>query len=216
MTGGTEREIRGRTTRTKGSPGQVVDRAGDSGLCRVWVGAVVKLRPRVFQHDETTCVLRFQQGKGGTWEIRCQFIILRGNPVSVRGNPVSVHHSQGKSGVSSSFSGEIRCQLGEIPCQFIILARKDELTPDLTRRSLGRSSRIPGNPVSVHHSQGNPVSVRGNPVSVHHSCPKRRTDTGFNAQKLREVIADTWSETQLIHASTAVHDVECSRTRSRS
>jgi hypothetical protein len=65
MTGGTEREIRGRTTRTKGSPGQVVDRAGDSGLCRVWVGAVVKLRPRVFQHDETTCVLRFQQGKGG-------------------------------------------------------------------------------------------------------------------------------------------------------
>ena len=65
MTGGTEREIRGRTTRTKGSPGQVVDRAGDSGLCRAWVGAVVKLRPRVFQHDETTCVLRFQQGKGG-------------------------------------------------------------------------------------------------------------------------------------------------------
>ena len=49
----------------------MVDRAGDSGLCRVWVGAVVKLRPRVFQHDETTCVLRFQQGKGGKWEIRC-------------------------------------------------------------------------------------------------------------------------------------------------
>jgi len=67
MTGGTEREIRGRTTRTKGSPGQVVDRAGDSGLCRVWFGAVVKLRPRVFQHDETTCVLRFQQE-----EFRCR------------------------------------------------------------------------------------------------------------------------------------------------
>jgi hypothetical protein len=97
MTGGTEREIRGRTTRTKGSPGQVVDRAGDSGLCRIWVGAVVKLRPRVFQHDETTCVLRFQQGKGGTWEIRCQFIIL------ARGE---IRCQLGKSGVSSSFLPE--------------------------------------------------------------------------------------------------------------
>jgi hypothetical protein len=98
MTGGTEREIRGRTTRTKGSPGQVVDRAGDSGLCRVWVGAVVKLRPRVFQHDETTCVLRFQQGKGGTWEIRCQFIILG----EIRCQFIIL----GKSGVSSSFLPE--------------------------------------------------------------------------------------------------------------
>ena len=41
-----------------------------------------------------------------------------------------------KSGVSSSFLAEIRCQFGgnpvsaEIRCQFIILARKDELTPD--------------------------------------------------------------------------------------
>ena len=58
MTGGTEREIRGRTTRTKGSPGQVVDRAGDSDLCRLWVGAVVKMRPSEFQHDGTCCVLR--------------------------------------------------------------------------------------------------------------------------------------------------------------
>ena len=33
----------------------------------------------------------------------------------------------GKSGVGSSFWGEIR---GEIRCQFIILARKDEPTPD--------------------------------------------------------------------------------------
>jgi hypothetical protein len=30
-------------------------------------------------------------------------------------------------------------------------------------------------------SRGNPVS--GNPVSVHHSCPKRRTDTGFQVRK---------------------------------
>ena len=98
---------------------------------------------------------RVARGKSG--EIRCQFIILRGNPVSV-------HHSQGKSGVSSSFSGEIRCQ-------FIILR---------------------GNPVSVHHSQGKSgvsssflpeKTQRGNPVSVHHSCPKRRTDTGFNAKR---------------------------------
>ena len=35
-------------------------------------------------------------------------------------------------------------------------------------------------------------------------------------QKLRDVIADTWSETQLIHALHAVRDAESSRTRSRS
>ena len=34
---------------------------GDSGLCRLWLSAVVKLRPREFQHDETSCVLRFQK-----------------------------------------------------------------------------------------------------------------------------------------------------------
>ena len=43
-------------------------------------------------------------------EIRCQ-----------GGNPVSVHHSCPKR-------AEIRCQRAEIRCQFIILARKDELT----------------------------------------------------------------------------------------
>ena len=89
----------------------------------------------------------------GSGEIRCQFIILaRG------GNPVSVHQG-GKSGVSSSFlPGEksgvsssggksgvssnpvsrnpVSVHQGgnpgsrEIRCQFIILARKDEPTPD--------------------------------------------------------------------------------------
>ena len=29
---------------------------------------------------------------------------------------------------------EIRCQLGEIRCQFIILTRKDDLSPDYARK----------------------------------------------------------------------------------
>ena len=72
----------------------------------------------------------------------------RGNPVSERGNPVSVHHSCPKrrtdtglrEGNPVSKSGEIRCQLvsksgvSEIRCQFIILAQKDEPTPDYAKR----------------------------------------------------------------------------------
>ena len=42
----------------------MLGQGGHSGLCRLWLGAVVKLRPRDFQHDETCCVLRFQE-KGG-------------------------------------------------------------------------------------------------------------------------------------------------------
>src|SRR5271157_5549803 len=51
-------------------------------------------------------------------EIRCRLAEIRCR------NPVSAHHScpQGKSGVR------------EIRCQFIILARKDEPTPDYARK----------------------------------------------------------------------------------
>ena len=63
MTGGTEREIRGRTTRTKGSPGQVVDRAGDSGLCRALGRCGRQTAARVFQHDETTACYGSSRGR---------------------------------------------------------------------------------------------------------------------------------------------------------
>src|SRR5208283_5918762 len=58
--------------------------------------------------------------KADRGEIRCQ------------GNPVSVHHScpGGKSGVG-----------GEIRCQFIILARKDELTLDYEKMNRHRITR---------------------------------------------------------------------------
>ena len=44
--------------------------AGDFGLCRLWVGSVVKLRRCGFQNDETACVLGFQSGpaySGRSW-----------------------------------------------------------------------------------------------------------------------------------------------------
>ena len=112
-------------------------------------------------------------------EIRCQFIILVGNPVSV-------HHSwgeircqdRGKSGVSSSFLGN---PVSEIRCQFIILAGG--------KSGVSSSFLRGGNPVSVHHSAGgNPVSggnPGGNPVSVHHSCPgKSGVSSSFLPEKM--------------------------------
>ena len=87
-------------------------------------------------------------------EIRCQFIIPAGNPVSVGG----------KSGVSSSFR--------EIRCQFIIPGeirgksggKSGVLQPIMPLDSPGEircQFIIPGNPVSVHHSGGNPGEIRG-------------------------------------------------------
>ena len=47
----------------------------------------------------------------------------------------SVFQESAKSGVSSSFLPEkMRNPVSEIRCQFIILARKDELTPDYAKR----------------------------------------------------------------------------------
>ena len=59
-----------------------------------------------------------------------QFIILaRGNPVS-RKSGFSSSFLPGKSGFSSSFLPEKKSGAKEIRCRFIILARKDEPTPD--------------------------------------------------------------------------------------
>ncbi len=116
-------------------------------------------------------------------EIRCQFIILARKE---EGNPVSIHHScpkrgsdtglrARKSGVNSSFLPEKRKRhritREEIRCQFIILARKEEATPDYARKE-----------------EATPDYARGNPVSIHHSCPKRGSDTGLRVRRERRLL----------------------------
>ena len=106
-------------------------------------------------------------GNPVSMEIRCQFIIQNGNPVSVHhsggnplfpyhGNPVSVGTKSGvkKSGVSLD---EIRCQLARNP---VSVHHSHEIRCQLGTKS-GVSSSFTRNPVSVG---GNPVS--GNPLSV--------------------------------------------------
>jgi len=53
--------MRGPTTNVEGDPGPVFGHSGDSGLCRLWVGAIVRLRSRGFQHEEMRYLLRFQE-----------------------------------------------------------------------------------------------------------------------------------------------------------
>ena len=83
----------------------------------------------------------------------------------------------------------------EIRCQFVILARKDEPTPDYGIAHI--TSSTGWNRISFcvswrttcwlpsWKSGGNPVSVGGNPVSVHHSCSwKSGVSSSFLLEKM--------------------------------
>ena len=60
----------------------------------------------------------------------------------VMGNPVSVRHRRGNPGRGNPVSVRHSCP-GEIRCQFVILARKDEATPDYAPAT-GLLARPPG------------------------------------------------------------------------
>ena len=97
-----------------------------------------------------------------------------------------------KSGVRGKIRGEIRCQRGEIQCQFIILALKDEVTPDspadlqkplpliipmvetvhgkcLGETPVGQRNRSNGRRVKLNPLRGDPLAIAPRCLAHHHS-----------------------------------------------
>ena len=111
--------------------------------------------------------------RGETWPSRC----LPGRkrspswPASTRSaGSSSTNRCTPPTALDSAFAPVLRSE-GEIRCQFIILARKDEPTPDFPCPKANRHHSVP--------EKTNRHRISPEKTNRHRISPKRRTDTGF-------------------------------------